>query len=167
MSRKQRHRPAPEEYADPLSNYEPPVYLDPMEQALCEEAVTAIQSQPAPSVPPDTTVQRAMQVLDGLDIACLLVAEDDRLLGVFTERDMLKNVAEEYDQIREQPVSNVMTSDPVAVYETDNPATALCVMATYGLRHVPVLDVNDKIVGVVSPKRLVSFIEQHFGDVDS
>jgi CBS domain-containing protein len=51
----------------------------------------------------------------------------------------------------------------VFAYETDSAGAALSVMAVSGFRHVPVLDVDDKIVGIVSPPRVTAFLQQHFG----
>jgi CBS domain-containing protein len=92
----------------------------------------------------------------------VLVAQEGRLLGIFTQRDVLDKVADRFDQLKDRPVREVMTPDPLVVYETDNPATALSIMAEHGLRHVPVLDVDEKIVGVVSPKRVTAFLQKHF-----
>ena len=145
-------------FEDPLSIYDPPEYADPLEQALAEETVAAIHSQPFVAVAPDTPIARALQALAGLDIGCLLVAEDNKLLGMFTVRDVLDKVVEQYDALKDQPVSNVMTPDPVTVYEADPTASALCAMAAGGYRHVPVLDMDERLVGVVSPQRVAAFL---------
>ena len=166
MTRRHRRPTPPDEFQDPLRDYSPATFTDGLERSLCQDSVTTIQSQPAPIVSPDTTIERAMQVLDGLDIACLLVAEDDRLVGVFTERDVLNKVAEHYHDLKDHPVREVMTCDPIVVYETDHPAAVMSVMAANGLRHVPVLDVDDRIIGVVSPKRVTGFLQQHFEPMD-
>lgn len=135
---------------------------DQLERALVEESVAAIRSQPCTVVPPDLPVQRAIQTLVDLEIACLLVAEDDHLIGVFTKRDVLDKVALNYDEVKDRPVSELMTRSPVFVYETDPVAAALCVMASGGHRHVPVVDTQGKITGIVSPLRVTKFLSQFF-----
>ena len=65
-----------EEFQDPLENYEPKTYEDPLEQALAEETVAAIQSQPYVSVSPDTPIYQALERLASLHVACLLIEED-------------------------------------------------------------------------------------------
>jgi len=151
-----------EEFQDPLENYEPPVYSDKVEEALAEETVAAIQSQPFTTISPDAPIHSAVQVLAGLEIACLLVAEGEQLVGVFSERDVLDRVADRWEDLKDRPVREVMSGDPVFAYDTDSAAAALCVMAASGLRHVPVLDANEKIVGIVSPQRITAFLQQHF-----
>lgn len=161
--RESRNKKSPlSEFEDPLSNYDPPKYTDPMEAALIEQPVAAIQSRPFAAVPPDLPIHKAMAALVGLEIGCLLISANDRLLGVFTERDVLDKLAGRYPTMRDRPVSEVMTPKPVFVYETDSAAAALSVMAVSGFRHVPVLDTDDKVVGIVSPPRVTAFLKTHF-----
>lgn len=153
--------PDPENFSDPLENFEPRKYADSLEEALCENEVGNIRHEPFTTIPPDTTVESAVNTLAGLHIACLLVAEDDKLVGVFSERDVLNNVALEYDQVKDRPVSEVMTDNPIYVYETDTAVAALSVMALSGYRHVPVVDLNGKLTGIVSPQRVNEFLQGH------
>lgn len=155
--------PSPEEFQDPLENYEPKTYSDPLEEALAEETVAAIRHEPYVSIGPDTPVHAAIEKLAGLHVACLLVEQDRKLLGVFSDRDALDKVAHEYDQVKNRPIREVMTGNPIYVYETDSPAAALAVMTVAGYRHVPVLNLADELVGIVSPQRVTSFLHSHFG----
>ena len=154
--------PMPEEFQDPLENYEPKKYDDPLEEALCEETVAAIKHEPYECVSPETTVESAVKKLAGLHIACLLVEKQGNLVGVFSHRDVLDKVALEYEGIRNKPLSEVMTNDPIYVYETDSAAAALAVMVVAGYRHVPVLNLKNKLVGIVSPQRVTAFLRRHF-----
>ena len=152
---------APAEFQDPLENYEPKEYTDPLERALAEETVAAIQSTPYASVTADASIEEAVQELASLHVACLLVEEDGKLLGVFTHRTVLDRVVLEYEDIKQKPVREVMATNPVFVYETDSSAAALAVMAVVGYRHVPVLSTDEKILGIVSPQRITAFLMQH------
>jgi CBS-domain-containing membrane protein len=147
------------EFKDPLSNYEPPVYPDELERALAEETVAAIQCKPYAEVSPDKSVYAALQALAGLRVASLLVVEHGKLVGVFTERDTLERVASRYREITSLTVGEVMTANPIVVYETDPAATALSAIAVAGYRHVPVLDIDDQVVGVISPRRVIAFLK--------
>jgi CBS domain-containing protein len=55
-----------------------------------------------------------------------------------------------------------MTADPIYIYETDSAAAALSVMAVSGYRHVTVLNLQDELVGIISPQRVASFLQEHF-----
>ena len=147
-------------FVDPLENYDPKTYDDPLEKAIAEETVSAIKHQPQATIDPSASVASAIHKLAAGHVACLLVAEDDRLVGVFTDREVLNKVATDQDAM-EKPVGEYMTSDPVFVYEDDPAAAALCVMAVSGYRHVPVVDNDLRIKGIISPKRVTEFLSQH------
>lgn len=151
-----------DDFQDPLEDYEPKKYDDPLEQALVDEELSCIRHEPFVAVAPDMPVAEAVKKLAGLHIACLLIAEGDKLVGVFSERDVLSRVALEFEQVKDQPVSSVMTNDPIFVCETDSAVVALSVMALCGYRHVPVLDINDNLVGIISPQRVTEFLQSHF-----
>ncbi len=161
MSSESSGTPSPDDFQDPLENYEPKTYDDVVEQALAEKTVTEIQHAPFTTIAPDTSIASAIEKLAASHIACLLVAEEGKLVGVFTDRDVLDKVALEYDQVKDAPVSNVMAANPVYVYETDPAAAALSVMAVGGYRHVPILDLDDQLVGIVSPQRVTAFLQRH------
>lgn len=154
--------PSPEEFQDPLENYDPAEYDDPIKEALAEQTVEAIQHEPFATIAPDTKVCDAVDKLADDHISCLLVQEGKKLVGVFSDRDVLNKVALEYDQVKDQPVSAVMTTNPVYVYESDPSAAALSVMAVSGYRHVPILDSNDNLAGIISPQRVTAYLQQFF-----
>ena len=135
---------------------------DSLELALAEETVDAIQTKPYAAVTSSTSIAEAVHQLANLEIACVLVMENGKLTGIFSNRDVLDKVADRFHQVKDHPVSEVTTSNPIFVYESDSAAAALHVMAVSGYRHVPVVDVNDQPVGIVSPQRVLEFLRQHF-----
>jgi CBS domain-containing protein len=151
------------EFQDPLENYEPKKHDDVLEQALVEQQIGSIRHEPFTVISPQAPIHEAVEKLAGLHIACLLVAENDKLVGVFSDRDVLRSVAFEYEQVKDRPVSEVMTRDPIYVYESDSAASALTVMALCGYRHVPVLDLNEKLIGIISPQRITDFLMRNLG----
>jgi predicted transcriptional regulator len=154
---------AGEGFQDPLQNYEPKTYDDPLEEAIAEGHVSQIQHVPHATIDVHASTAAAIQKLASQHVACLLVEEKGKLVGVFSDRDVLTKVALEEGQL-ERPVSEVMTADPVYVYETDPIASALCVMAVSGYRHVPIVNVQERIVGIVSPQRVTAFLSKYFRD---
>lgn len=151
-----------EEFVDPLSNYEPRAYRDELERVLTEETAGAIRSSPYSQVDSNTTIRRAVHALYGLQVSSLLVVEGDRLVGIFTERDVLEKVAERYSDLADVPVRDVMTKNPIVVYEGDSVGTALAAIAAGGYRHVPVLNTDGQVLGVLSPRRVLGYLERHF-----
>lgn len=151
----------PEDFEDPLSNYDPAEYQSALEAALAETPVSAIQSKPYAEVASDTPIRQAVHALHGLQVASLLVVDDGQLVGIFTERDVLERVAEDFPKLADQPISNVMTSNPLVVYASDPAGTALAAISSAGYRHVPVLDSAQQVEGIVSPRRVFNFLSSH------
>ena len=129
MPTRHRRSAPPGEFEDPLEIYEPETYEDPLEEALCESAVTEVHTTPVSMVLPDTSVEDVMLLMQDRAIASVLVVEDEKLVGIFTERDVLNKVTDSFERVRLEPIRAFMTPTPVAVYETDNVATALCAVA--------------------------------------
>ena len=152
----------PSRFEDPLSDYEPIEYDCEIERALAEETVDKMQTRPFAQVAPTATVQEAVELLHGTNVASLLVVDEaGTLVGLFTERDVLERVAERYDRVASLPVRDVMTSNPTVVYESDPAAAAIAAIAVAGHRHVPVLGVDGSVMGLISPRRAFDFIEKH------
>lgn len=92
---------------------------------------------------------------------CVLVQEGEELVGIFTERDVVRRVVGKVDPKR-TTIGEVMTSDPEAISFHDTLAHALNKMTVGGYRHVPLVDIKRRPVGVVSVKDIIHFIVEHF-----
>ena len=137
---------------------------DSLERALADEPVSSMQTTPFRTVPPDRPICQVLEDMVRLEVACLLVAENDRLLGLFSDWDIIEKVALDFDSLRNRPIRDVMTDHPVHVHENDSAAAALSVIALDGFRHVPVLAGDERVVGIVSPQRIASFLQQHLSE---
>lgn len=116
---------------------------------------------PAPeTVGPDTPVGEAVARMrrDGLD--CLLVTDDERLIGIFTDRDAVLKVAGRAADRR--PVRELMTPDPVVLRRDDPIAVAINKMAVGGFRHVPIVD-GGRPMAVVSARDVFRHISTRLG----
>lgn len=162
MPERRKRRPVePGEFRDPINNFGPQAHEDELERSLVEDTVRAMATTPFAAVPPGTSVEEVMKLMAERDIACVTIIEDGKLLGVFSSRDVLVRVAEDFERLRGAPIRQVMTPDPVKVYVTDSPAKALNLMAVGGFRHIPILDVDEKVVGILGPRRVIDYIGRH------
>lgn len=101
-------------------------------------------------VSPDTPVSEAARLMKTEDVGSLPVLEGERLTGVLTDRDIVvRAVAEEKDP-RGMPVREVASSDLVTIGPDEDLSDALKLMATYQVRRLPVVDEEDRLVGVVA-----------------
>lgn len=104
------------------------------------------------SVGPSTTVAEAATMMGERRVGSALVMDGDALLGIFTERDIVRALGEHFDAAKHQ-VAEWMTRDPITV-PPDTPAKdALKTMLDGGFRHLPVLD-GEQVIGVVSMRDL-------------
>lgn len=166
MVKRERRKPAPGEFEDPLSNYDPPVYADELEESLCEDAVTAIEHQPFSAMRGEQTVREVLAHMSEENVACVVLVDDDnKPTGVFSERDVLNRVMDHYAELADHPVDEVMTHDPVVVYPTDTPARVLNVMVTGGFRHVPLVDADRRLIGVIGARRTTDYLQRYFTDI--
>ncbi|MDE2179870.1 MAG: CBS domain-containing protein [candidate division NC10 bacterium] len=108
----------------------------------------------------DTAVRDATTAMNDAHVGCVLVTESHRLVGILTERDILKKVVGQLDL--NSPVAQIMTPNPETVGMDDGIAYALNKMHIGGYRHIPVLDRQGRPVGVVSMRDVVKFIVSLF-----
>ncbi len=113
------------------------------------------------TVGPDETVLRALLRLAEHDIGALLVVESGRLVGIFSERDYARKVVLSGRTSKDTPVRKIM-SDRVFYLTPDRTVEeGLALMTEKHVRHLPVLDADGKILGLVSIGDLVKATIAH------
>ncbi|CAN5136978.1 CBS domain-containing protein [soil metagenome] len=104
------------------------------------------------TVSPSTTVAEAATVMGGRHAGSALVMEGDSLAGIFTERDIVRALSQDFDA-PSHPVSHWMTRNPQTIVPETLVKDALDRMLAGGFRHLPVME-DDRVVGVVSLRDL-------------
>ena len=107
------------------------------------------------------TVADAVTAMNGQHIGCVLVQTGGKLVGIFTERDVLKRVAL-HEGSRAQKVEAVMTRNPATLEANQSLAFALNKMSVGGYRHIPIVDDGGRPVSVLSIRDIVDFIVELF-----
>lgn len=152
--------PGSEECGNCLQDLTPldrPMAQDRVERSLMEDAVLVLAPKPPVTIRPSTPLRTAVQTMLAQDIGALLVVDEEgQLLGIFSERDLLKKVAGLYDDF-DLPVEDFMTKNPETVTDEDTLAFALHKMDGGGYRHLPVLT-NGQPSGVISVRDLLQHI---------
>jgi CBS domain-containing protein len=105
------------------------------------------------TVSPSVTVMRAASAMLAGKVGSVLVVDGSDLVGIFTERDVLRALVHHADAGRASPVTNWMTRDPVTVSPEARAEEALDLMLTCGFRHLPVKE-GDRLEGIVSMRDL-------------
>jgi CBS domain-containing protein len=106
-------------------------------------------------------VADAVKLMREKKVGCVLVCDPlRRIVGIFTERDLLRRVVAQHQPL-DLPMSDCMTADPITVRPQDSISCAIKRMQKGGYRHLPVV-IDDKPVGILSVKRIVHYLVEHF-----
>jgi CBS domain-containing protein len=101
------------------------------------------------SVDPETTVTECVRQMNEARIGAMLIMQNERLLGIFTERDAMTRVLGGGLDPTRTKVVQVMTPDPVTVTPSTSLDEARLIVTNRRMRHLPVVD-DGKVVGMVS-----------------
>lgn len=103
------------------------------------------------SVSPDHTVLEALKTMSEKNIGAVVVLEEDNTLcGIFSERDYARKVVLDGRSSSDTPVRDVMTSEVYYVHPQDSVDRCMTLMSEKRFRHLPVLDDNEQILGIIS-----------------
>ena len=105
----------------------------------------------------DTPAVEAIDRMKAAHVGCALVIDDGRLLGIFTERDVLNKLTGKAALGPTTPVKELMSPNPETLRETDTVATALNKMSMGRYRHIPVRK-SDGTYAVTSIKHVLKYI---------
>jgi CBS domain-containing protein len=109
------------------------------------------------SVSPDSSVYDALETLEDRNLGALVVVENGKLIGVFTERDYARKVILKGRSSKETYIRDIMTERPVSVNLNTTIEQCMQLMTDKFIRHLPVMD-NGQLVGVISIGDLVKYI---------
>jgi CBS domain-containing protein len=114
-----------------------------------------IARTPLVTVSPDTTVMQAVRIMTEESIGAVAVTQNHRLVGMFSERDLMLRVVSKKEDPERVFIQDVMTS-PVETIHRDSPADeALKLMLEKHIRHLPIVDRDGKLAGMVSMRSLL------------
>jgi CBS domain-containing protein len=125
------------------------------------ESVARLHPTAPRQVEGHSTVAETIELMRRERVGCLLVVQDAKLIGLFTERDLLSRVLASGKSL-DLPIRDVMTPDPVTVEPKDSIRTAVKRMQSGNYRHLPVVDDANRPVGILSAKRIVHYLVEHF-----
>ena len=125
------------------------------------ESVSRLDLSQPEVLRPTASVADAVKRMQARGIGCVVVCESKPVLGIFSERDLMTKVLEPGLPLTLK-LSEVMTPKPVTVHRTEPIASALRLMQKGGYRHLPVVDESGAPVGLLSVKRIINYMAEHF-----
>jgi CBS domain-containing protein len=127
---------------------------------LLGEHLDALGIVPPEVVGPATDVDEAIRRMHDKGIDCVLVVDDGRLVGIFTDRDAVLKVAG--TRLPDRTIGALMTHDPVVLRHDETIAVAINKMAVGGFRHIPIVE-DGRPAGVVTARDVFRHLAQSLG----
>jgi CBS domain-containing protein len=102
------------------------------------------------TIRPQATIHDAMTILVAHHIGSLVVTNDhDKIVGIITERDILRECAARSEQVKETPVRQVMTTNLIIGVPDDDIGYVMGIMTNNRIRHLPIID-GEHLEGLIS-----------------
>ena len=112
------------------------------------------------SMPDNTPLMDVIDKLQQYSTGCVLLEIDNKISGIFTERDAMKKVLGRRLNLENEVISKFMTKEPECLQIDDPISYALNKMVAGGYRHVPLIDENKNPLGVLTMQSIIN----HLGD---
>lgn len=103
------------------------------------------------TAPPETTVSHAARLMADKNVGAILVVENERLVGIFSERDAVFRVIAQGRDAKTTLLTEVMTAAPKTLEPGKSYGHALLLMQENGFRHVPIIE-NGRPIGIISSR---------------
>lgn len=115
------------------------------------------------TIVPETIVYEALEIMVEKNVSALLVMENDKLAGIFTERDYARKIVLKGKVSKETSIGEVMTRDLITVAPETSLDSCMRLMTGKLIRHLPVVD-KGELAGIISIGDVVKYIieEQNF-----
>ena len=101
------------------------------------------------NIGPDASVYDALRMMSIKDVGALIVMQDDRMVGILSERDYARKVVLLGKTSRETLVSEIMSTNIFTIHPDQTVEEAMDMMTLKHVRHLPVVE-NDKVLGIIS-----------------
>ena len=123
--------------------------------------VSQLHLQEAILVNPKTTLSQAIEQMKKSESGCVLICEEKKLRGLFTERDLLNRVMGKPAD-PSAPIERFMTPDPITLLEDAFLVHVVDLMDEKGFRHIPLVNRSGEVKGLVSVTQIITYLAEHF-----
>ena len=112
------------------------------------------------TISPNATVYEGLQIMAEKDVGAVLVTQNNKLLGIFTERDYARKVILQGKSSLNTAIKELMVKDVLIVKPADSIDQCMAVMTERQIRHLPVMQ-GDELLGLISMRDVVNHIISH------
>lgn len=148
---------------DELDGYAPESGKPKLSVEALRVPLSSIDAGSAKTLRIGALVQEAVRIIEQPGTSCVIITdEDDRLVGLITERDLCTRLISKGIDPKTARVEQIMTEDPITL-RTDQPLThALAQMDVGGYRHIPLVDRESRPTGIITARRIINYITEFF-----
>ncbi len=132
-----------------------------IEEILRTDPISSMEIEPVQSIPAAMPLREDIARMQTRRVAAVVITENDRVTGIFTERDVLNRIIG-LALNEGLPIGEVMTREPKTLTRNDRIADAIRLMTERGYRHIPLVDDRGRNVGLISARDIVEFIAKHY-----
>ena len=133
--------------------------MKPIEALLNETKIYQIINPKLVQAPPDISIQRAIQLMQENKGRYMVVAENKKVVGIFTESDVAKKIlGQKVDWQR--PIRDVMTKETILLTPNDSVWTAMDLMSQHRFYHIPLVDQQQELCGILTVRSIVRFLSE-------
>jgi CBS domain-containing protein len=135
--------------------------VKPLEELIKEKRIGQIINDRLVQAAPDISLKSAVALMQRNKSGYVVIAEGKKVTGIFTETDVARKVLEKKVNW-DAPVKDFMTHDPVVLSARDSVGKAIDVMGRGRIYHIPLVDENDALSGVISVRTLIRFLAEFY-----
>ncbi|MEN8182094.1 MAG: CBS domain-containing protein [Myxococcota bacterium] len=128
-------------------------------------SIESLLQRPVCTLPPDAPCREAAQLLRDERVGCVVVAEDERPLGIVTDRDLVVRVIAACLDPEKTLVRDAMSGEPVFLASERSLDQVVATMRQQRVRRVPVVDADGRLDGVVALDDLLPLLASQLGDL--
>jgi predicted transcriptional regulator len=143
-----------------LSDSHLPRPVSELERSIYKDRIRLLWPRMPVSVAPTTPVAEVLKILVINTIGCVMITADEKIVGIFTERDALLKLNMQAGELGARPISEFMTPNPQILSVDDKIAFAVQRMDLGGYRHVPLVDKHGQLVGIISVRDILQYFMQ-------
>ncbi|MCK4906685.1 MAG: GGDEF domain-containing protein [Spirochaetes bacterium] len=108
------------------------------------------------SVSPEESLKNTIKIMKEKKIGSVLITDNDKLLGIFTDRDTIKHFLDINKETLNKSIKNFMTSKVIKIQDNENSFSAYNKMQIHHIRHLPVFS-EKKLAGIISIRDLIEY----------
>jgi CBS domain-containing protein len=132
-----------------------------IERILQERKIRQLSLSPLVTIDSRKSLKEAVAAMQQKQVGCILITQNEQLVGIFTERDLIgKVMGQHVDDSRE--IKAFMTSTPLTLDPGSSVLEAIQLMDDHGYRNVPLVDTNGNLVGNLSVTNIIDFLAEIF-----